>query len=97
MSQSDNILFNPRVRSKSKHWIQFRPYYQNEKISLKERLYTLWYVLERTGYTTQGECKWEMRMRELMNDKVNELFLDFQKDYKELLLSIDNKGERPGK
>lgn len=80
-----NILFNDKVRSKRKSFFGCKPYYENDKISQKEKVYTFLYNMERTGLTTQGELDWSERM---MKTDIN-LWLDleesFRADYREYL------------
>jgi len=80
----ENILFIDRVRSKSKSFWEpnfFFHYYENEKISFKEKVYTLLYNMERKGYLTQGELDWAGRMMKLDYEKYDEHQQQFKKDY----------------
>lgn len=84
-----NILFEKRTRKKFKTWKQLRPlftkpYYELDEIPLKEKCYTFFYWMEKTGYTTQGEIDWSKRMMKLdfnMWDTMEKLFKSDYKDY----------------
>lgn len=82
----ENILFIDRVRNKKKSFwnsFTFSPYYESEKISFKEKVYTMLYNLERTGLTTQGEMNWAERMMKLDYKKYHEISEQFKNDYRE--------------
>ena len=86
-----NILLIDRVRRKNKSfWDYFTVswYYESEKISLKEKVYTFYYNMRRTGVTTKGEVDWSMRMRELDFDGWKKMELEFNKDYQEFINRI---------
>ena len=86
-----NILLIDRVRRKNKSfWDYFTVswYYESENISLKEKVYTFYYNMRRTGVTTKGEVDWSMRMRELDFDGWKKLELEFNKDYQEFINRI---------
>lgn len=81
-----NILYTARVRRKTKFFwdaLISRPYYQSEKISFKEKVYTFLYNLERTGVTTKGELDWADRMMRLDIGSWNELCFHFENNYRE--------------
>lgn len=85
-----NLLFKKRVRVKKKslfNIFMFYPYYENEKISLKEKLYTLWYNLNRYGKTTKGECDWSLRIMDIDYDLYEKIKKEFELDYIEYELS----------
>ena len=86
-----NILLIDRVRRKNKSfWDYFTVswYYESENISLKEKVYTFYYNMRRTGVTTKGEVDWSMRMRELDFDGWKKMELEFNKDYQEFINRI---------
>jgi hypothetical protein len=90
----ENILFIDRVRRKRKsfwYFLSFRWYYEDEKISLKEKIYTLHYNMNRTGYTTQGETDWSIRMMDVDYKTYKEIENQFKKDYIEYLHSKPNR------
>jgi hypothetical protein len=79
-----NILFNPRVRKKRKHFLNslfFAPYYKSEKYSLKEKLYTFHYNMHKTGLTTNGELQWAERLMKLDFDAYEKISDQFKYDY----------------
>lgn len=85
---SDNILFIDRVRKKIKsfwHHFTFSVYYESEKISLKEKVYTFLYNMQRTGFTTKGELDWSIRMMEIDHDAWKAMEKSFNKDYRQFL------------
>ena len=88
--KTNNILFNPRTRKETKFWYHLPfwfPYYELESISLKEKIYTMRYRLEKYGYYTQGEHKWVERIMKLDYEVYREIDEQFKKDYIEYLTS----------
>lgn len=86
METTINILFTDRVRKKKKSFwnsFTFSPYYESEKISFKEKVYTFLYNLKRTGLTTKGELDWADRMMQVDYGKWSELSKQFDEDYKQ--------------
>lgn len=85
----ENILFNTEVRKKRKNWWRFfmffSSYYEREDLSLKEKLYTFWYNLERTGLTTKGESEFGARMSAINPSGYKNLENQFKKDYWEYI------------
>lgn len=85
---TENILFNDRVRKKNKSFwdiFTFSYYYENEKISLKEKAYTFLYNMQRTGMTTKGEMDWSLRMSQIDYGGWKKLEEQFNEDYKDFL------------
>lgn len=85
---AENILLIDRVRKKNKSfWDLFNPswYYESEKISLKEKVYTFYYNLERTGLTTKGEMDWSMRMMQIDYEEWKKIEIQFKEDYKNFI------------
>lgn len=85
----ENILFLKRVRSKKKYFWKselFNPYFEMEKISFKEKVYTFLYNLEKTGLTTQRELDWSERMMRIDYSLWQNLTEKFDNDYKEFAL-----------
>ncbi len=80
---SDNILYNNRIRRKNK-WYK-KTYYKDDSYTLKEKLYIFWYNMNETGYTTEGESKWAVRMVDIDLIVFNEYEYQFKKDYSEYL------------
>ncbi len=81
---NNNLLFDKKVRNKKKSWYNsfiFRPYYESEKITLKEKIYTFYYNLEKTGYTTKGESDWSLRMVSLDYKIWDTIEKEFKKDF----------------
>jgi len=84
-----NILFTKRVRRKRKSFwsfFWFIRYYQSEKITLKEKIYTMLYNMERTGLTTKGEIDWTEGIMDMYLQEYNEIAAQFKKDYLEFLV-----------
>jgi hypothetical protein len=83
--KTENILFIDRVRRKRKSFWGFLgcPYYESEKISFKEKVYTFRYCMERFGETTKGEMDWSLRMMEINFAKYKELTEQFGIDFRE--------------
>lgn len=88
MSSSENILFNAAVRSKKKkgmHWWSLFFYYELDSISFKEKLYTYYFNLYKTGYTTVGETRWFEMQLNVCPSLVAEIDREFNKDYEDFL------------
>jgi len=82
-----NILYDKKVRSKRKKWWYIFAwswtYTQSEKISLKEKLYTYWYNLEKNGHSTVGEHDWYVRMEKMNTEQfMHEMEYQFKVDYR---------------
>jgi hypothetical protein len=73
----NNILFNKKVRKKP-FW---GFYYKSDKLTLKEKLYKLHYNMETSGFTTKGECEWELRMMQLNMGVYDTIMDEFKKDF----------------
>jgi len=89
----ENILYNKQVRNKKKSFFNsftFFPYYEMEKISFKEKIYTFLYNLERTGLTTKGELDWAERMMKIDYSRYSELEKQFKEDYKSFAMSSND-------
>ncbi len=80
-----NILKIDRVRSKYKGPYKSGYYYEDESIPYKEKVYTLHYNIEKTGYLTKGEMDWADRMMKIDAQKYNFLLNEFKADYKEFI------------
>lgn len=87
-SRTMNLLLVPRVRRKRKSfWSIFScPYYESEKISFKEKVYTFLYCMNKSGYTTQGEGRWSLRMMDIDRELWRFTEEEFKKDYSEFLI-----------
>lgn len=93
---NENILYNPRVRTKTKRgfWKRLfdsKPYYELEEITLKEKIYTYHFILQTTGFTTKGEASFMARMDVINSEVVKEIEDEFKKDFMEYSQNPDKK------
>lgn len=90
METANNILYDKKVRNKGYNLIRIlfgKPYYERENIGLKHKLYTFFYNMKQTGWTTQGEGNWGAMISQLDPAKYEEIKNEFEKDYIEYLLN----------